>query len=333
MNDQNHNQDHNTSREDLREENDIQSQIHDLAKVEMVRASHENSAFSLTSALDALQPSDRQSISLSEAHPAQNSAYLVLPLGKVGTDYGTRARQDSIMQEMGNDDILSYLDKNPSEAASIIWTLNLDATPIYAIQPQGAFASEAYAQLRKFLREQAEEGVERVSIPGVVIGKVMLMSGQTVPVIRPELRCMSSWTTAALAEAVNGKPPPESASAEKKSAYAEKREALINFLERLYNQFYNLGITPKERAMNYVGSNVANANNILEKALKKNLTFHSMEVEPSVICRPGSDCWVVKLLFFDSENVLRAKTVYQFTVDVSDVCPVMVGPVRSWSMA
>lgn len=79
--------------------------------------------------------------------------------------------------------LLTYLEDNPWDAASILWTLNLDSTPIYVVQPQGPFASDAYQRLRQCLREQLTEGVERVSIAGVIIGQARLLSGLVVPVI------------------------------------------------------------------------------------------------------------------------------------------------------
>jgi cyanobactin maturation PatA/PatG family protease len=280
-----------------------------------------------------------------QIQPAQASGgpSLVFALGTLGYDFGTEARRDSIAQHMAGPDnpapnpqdptqLLAYLEANPDQAAAVIWTLSLDATPIYAVSPNGPFAAAAYERLRQFLGEQLTEGVERVSIPGVIAGQIRLMSGQTMPVIIPELRCMYSWSTAALIEAVCGKAPSKSAKAEEQETHDRKTEAVANFLQRIYHELRNLGLTSQERAMNYAGANLANANDIFESALKRNLELHSIDVAPSPICRPDSDCWDVKLLFFDPENVLRAKTVYQFTVDVSDVCPVMVGPVRSWSL-
>src|SRR5439155_18521321 len=99
-----------------------------------------------------------QSISSSAVMPsacscgcASGSAQqLVYALGRLGYDFGTEARRDSIQQHMEGDSpyntehLLKYLKANPWDAEAIIWTLNLDATPIYAIQPARAFASEAY---------------------------------------------------------------------------------------------------------------------------------------------------------------------------------------------
>jgi cyanobactin maturation PatA/PatG family protease len=321
---------HTTAHDELQENHSKQLRLHDAHRMEQAEIGPEVNAISSVAASEIPQVVNRLPVIPNQVDPAQKNPPLVFALGNLGYDFGTEARRDSIMQEVEGDDLLSYLDKNPSQAASIIWTLNLDATPIYSIQPRGAFASEVYAQLRKFLREQAEEGVERVSIPGVIIGQVRLMSGQVVPVIWPEPRCMYSWTTTALVDAVEGKPPNTDASSEDRSAYAQKAEAITDFLARAYHELRNLGVTSQDRAMNYAAVNLANAKNIFDSALRKKLTLHSIEVVTSPICRPGSDCWDVKLLFFDPENILRAKTVYLFTVDVSEACPVMVGPVRSW---
>ncbi len=63
------------------------------------------------------------------------------------------------------------------------------------------------------------------------------------------------------------------------------------------------------------------------------LELDGIDVEVSPICRPGSECWDVKLTFFDPARRLeRARRVYRFTVDVSDVVPVTVGTVRAWSV-
>jgi PatG C-terminal len=63
----------------------------------------------------------------------------------------------------------------------------------------------------------------------------------------------------------------------------------------------------------------------------EDMDLESIEVEHSPVCRPDSDCWDVKLhFFFPARQVQTVRKVYRFTVDVSDVVPVTVGPVRSW---
>ena len=137
---------------------------------------------------------------------------LVYALGKLGYDFGSEARRDSLIQAMDSDannpllpdQWLRYLNANPFDASSVIWTLNLDATPIYAIQPVGAFAASGYERLREALNAQLNEGVELISVPGVIGGSVRLQSGQVVPVIVPAIRGMYSWATRPLVEHVLG---------------------------------------------------------------------------------------------------------------------------------
>jgi len=263
---------------------------------------------------------------------------LVYPLGQLGYDFGTEARRDSIMQHMSEsanpqdpNQLLAYLENNPWDAAAILWTLSLDATPIYAIQPQGPFASDVYQRLRQFLREQLSEGVERVSIPGIIVGSVRLMSGQAVPVVQPAIRGMYSWTTTALIEAILGSTPPESAEEREREAYFQRAQAVTNFLERVYYELRNLGMTPQERAINFAATNAFNVEKVFEAAIREEMDLDIIEVERSPLCRPDSDCWDVKLTFFNPGKVFeQARKVYRFTVDVSDVVPVTVGRVRSW---
>ena len=271
-------------------------------------------------------------------YPSQdgNGPQLVFALGTLGYDFGSEARRDSIAQHMEGsphdpNQLLSYLEANPWDAASIFWTLNLDATPIHAIYPQGAFAEETYDRLRQFLHEQLTEGVERVSVPGIITGQVTLMSGQVVPTIHPNLRCMYNWTTSTLVEAVAGKPPADSAKGKERDVYTQTIEAVSNFLERVYHELRNLGKTSQERAINFAATNALNVERIFEAALREEMQLDTIEVERSPICRPDSECWEVKLTFFNPKRQLeQARRVYRFTVDVSDVCPVMVGKVRSW---
>jgi cyanobactin maturation PatA/PatG family protease len=263
---------------------------------------------------------------------------MVYALGALGYDFGTESRRDSIAQHMDQpanphdvSQILAYLDQNPWEATSVIWTLNLEATPIYAVQPKGAFAAETYARLRQFLREQLAEGVERVSIPGWVGGRVRLIGGQVVPVIHPMPRGMYSWTVRALVEAAAGEQPAAASPKKDKDLYQQKTDAIGNFLHRIYDEFRNLGIAPEDRARNYAGTNALLAARVFEDAARAEIDLDTIDVARSPICRPESDCWDVKLTFFDPKRTLeRARKVYRFTVDVSDPVPVMVGSVGSW---
>jgi len=275
-------------------------------------------------------------ITPSECACGGGSASLVYALGQLDYDFGSEARRDSFVQNGIRDphnpkQLLAHLKENPSQATAVIWTLTQDATPIYAIHPAGPFAAETYQWLQENLSGQQDDGVERVSIPGVASGKETLMNGQVVPVIYPELRGMYSWSTKALLTAVLGKPPAASAKEAERTAYQRKEAGVQNFLERVYDEMRNLGLTSQERALNYAATNAFQAGQVFQSAIEEQTQLDTIEVEKSPVCRPGADCWDVKLTFFNpARRFEQARKVYRFTVDVTDIVPVTVGTIRQW---
>lgn len=260
---------------------------------------------------------------------------LVYALGRLGIDFGTEARRDSYAQAMPGgmpEDpraLLAHLGEAPYEASGLIWTLNLDATPIYAVQPEGPFAATGYERLREYLSAQVgEEAAELVSVPGIVSGSVRLMSGQVVPVLAPSIRGFYCWKSKPLVELALGALPK---GAEAQAAYEKQSAGVLDFLNRVYYDMRNLGITAEERAMNYAATNAFQISEVIAGASRANLDLDGLSVRRSPVCRPDSDCYDVELSFFDPENTNRASRIYRFTVDVSDVIPVTIGTVRSWT--
>lgn len=272
------------------------------------------------------------------ASKASSAPGFAFAIGSIDYDLVSEARLDSLRAHIGDDPrdprkLLEYLVENPWEAASVTWTLSLDDSPMYAIIPAGPFAGNAYEMLRGFLLEHEDENSERVAIPGRIRGRVVLMTGQTVDVIEPELRGMASWTTSELTKkALKDRPTGNSAAAKKaQQEYDKKEHRLKDFLERVYHEFRNMGAAPEDRALNFAATNAFNAANVFGAAVADGYELDQVIVERSPICRPESDCWDVKLFFFDPEGPPQSvRKTYRFTVDVSDVVPVMVGPVRSW---
>lgn len=263
---------------------------------------------------------------------------LVYALGKLGYDFGSEVRRDSIQQKMQGrgfgdnpedaEQFDAYLEQEPWDTAAVNWVLRLDATPIYAIRPAGPYATEAYRLLRRFLKEQRTEGIERISIPGVLSGQVRLLTGQILPVIEPDLRGAYSWTTSALIDSVCGK---ASENQEIKGEQDQKRQCVRNFLDRVYYEVRNLGLASQDRAINYAATNAFEIERVYEEAIRDEMDLDSIGVERSPISRPGSDSWDVLLrFFFPQRQVQTVRKVYRFTVDVSDTVPVTVGEVRSW---
>ncbi len=275
---------------------------------------------------------------------------VVYTLGTLGYDFGTEARRDSFKQLMPPFDLagtmvpanpydarqmVDYLENNISEARSLIWTLNIELTPVYAIAPTGPFAADAYRALHELLGGQIQaednaEYVERVSIPGVLTKRtVKLFSGQIVPVVEPYgTRGIYGWKVndlvSAAIQAVEAEP--EAAADE-----ATIRRTLDGFLNRIYYDLRNLGTTSQDRALNFAVTNAFQAAQTFSQAVAVGMELDSVTVEKSPFCRIDSDCWDVKLKFFDPENNRRAKKIFRFTIDVSDLIPVTLGEVRSWS--
>jgi hypothetical protein len=256
-------------------------------------------------------------------------AAIVYALGTLGYDFGSEAHQDSMAQSMGganpNDPaaLLKYLKANPWASEELTWTLNIDSTPIYALFPSGSHSTHGFERLRQYLEQQQNGNIQRISVPGVSQGTTMLLNGHTVDNLVPNLRGMYSWTTEALTA---------SAAGAKGSAKA-LAENVSNFLNRIYYQMRNMGVTPQERSLNYAATNAYQVSAVFAAALKENLELHDIASEKSPICRPGSDCYDVTLSFFNpKERLTVARKEFRFTIDVSDVVPVTVGEVRSWSV-
>jgi cyanobactin maturation PatA/PatG family protease len=284
--------------------------------------------------------------------PEKNRPPLVYALGTLSYDFGTQARFDSIASEMAitsggagavgpipasidTGSLLDHLAANPHVAESITWTLNLDATPIYAIRPDGAYAASTYERLRKFLADQVDATVraERVSIPGYMVGTTTLLTGQKVGVVVPELRGMFNWTIGALVARVMGKPPDEKTAKGDRDAYRRKEEGITNFLQRVYSEIRNLGLEPRDRALNFAATNAFQLERVFTQVATAGLMLDQIDVERSPICRLDSECWDVVLYFFNPMNVLgEARRAYRFTIDVSDVVPVLIGEIREWAV-
>ena len=288
---------------------------------------------------------------ITPSQPPQDVTNIVYVIGTLGYDFGSEARRDSFKQLMpavtiegtqtqipanpyDASQMLNYLRSNLSEAKSLIWTLNMELTPIYAIEAVGSFAREVYEVLRQLLAgeveaEDARGYIERVSIPGKLTGRtVKLFSGQVVPVIEPvSPRGIYGWRVNTLVcsalEAVRG----EQAEADDE----QMRRSLSSFLNRVYYDLRNLGQTSQDRALNFAATNAFQAAQTFSTAVAAGMELDSIAVTKSPFGRMDSDCWDVQLKFFDPENNRRAKKVFRFTIDVSDFIPVTVGKVRSWS--
>jgi hypothetical protein len=301
-------------------------------------------------------PGDRASAAgvTTSTSAAPNSPGFLPPvyaLGTLGYDFGSDARRDTFKQLMApvavdgtvvpanpfdSRQMVDHLGVHPSEARSLIWTLNIELTPIYAIEAEGPYAHAVYELLTRLLAGEVASAddplfVERVAIPGRLPGStVRLHSGQMVPVIEcDQLRGLYGWEVNKLVSAA------VSAAHEAPGAAADATVAsnLREFLTKVYYDLRNLGVTSADRALNFAATNAFQAAHTFASALAEGRVLDTIFVEKSPFCRLDSDCWDVRLRFFDPENDRRARRVFRFTIDVSDIMPVTLGDVRTWTEA
>jgi Subtilase family/PatG C-terminal/PatG Domain len=312
----------------------------------------------------------------------------VFALGQIGYSFSSLARAESICQHMRADhreakrnpkphdadivkkddvdprvpeDLFWYLEhRAPWDATSVIWTLNIEHVPVYAISVAGPNSQAIVAEFMRIMRGQKaydqevkdaelarpdldEDDIERVSIAGSLGGQVTLATGELLSVIHPELRGTICWNSQSLAKLVvaqfekEPKADQKSQKAQgiKHRSKAEKEKIVERFLERMCFDFRNLGRRSDERAINFVATYPYAFKAAFERVAisESELRLHTVEVERSLVCRPGSECWDVKLEYFDpASNTDAARRVYRVAIDVSDVVPVVAGELRYWSI-
>lgn len=287
---------------------------------------------------------------------------LVYVLGSLGVDFETDAVVDSfkfymmgIKDKEGNDieypnpmdpyQLLSYLDgqekygiaPSPLDSSRVIWTINHNNTPIYAIQPSTDFEAETYKRLREFLdpskydhdRDDAVR-IDMVSIPGYVVGQTRLLSGHVVPVIQPHLKEMHSWSAIDLTKEVSDLLE-TSDLREKNELINNLEEIATNFVNRIYYELQNSGTTSQDRALNYAVTNIYNVTKEINHELARGYVIKSVSARKSPVCRPDSDCQDAFITFFNPKRRLEsASKVFRFTIDVSRVVPAVIGEPRTW---
>ncbi|MDX0523532.1 PatA/PatG family cyanobactin maturation protease [Sinorhizobium medicae] len=254
----------------------------------------------------------------------------VYSIGALWFDFGNEARYDAIVQQMGDPvqannppALLNFLSANLPFASGITFILMQDQIPIYAIAPSGPFAADIYREMIDAMQSSMSPtgDLQRVAVPGFVHGSTRLMNGMVLPVLYPDIRGMVKWEAPQLVEAA------KAAIGDDESDEA----SIFNFLVRVYDELRNLGMSPEERAINFAATNAYQAATAFADSARRKLELYRLAVKKSPICRPDSDCWDVQMVMFDPENDRRAGRFYRFTVDVSEVLPVTVGPMRSWS--
>lgn len=277
-----------------------------------------------------------------------SAGQIVYPLGRLGITFSSMSQRDGIQQLMGlttpptEQQLLDYFAGNspygtasPWVAENVIWTLNLNATAIYAIKPNDSYGAHVYQLLREFLQDQLQGGIKLTTVPGVISGQVTLLSKESVPVISPYIPGLSNWTTPQLIQAALGDRPLRNESDQ--NLYDARSNAISSYTQRIYYSLLNLGVTPQDRAKNFSATNLVQITDAVNQLIptsnvNESVALDTITVEKSTVSPPNSDCWDVKLIFFYPNDLRQARKVVLFTIDVSSVMPVSINVVRTWSI-
>jgi len=290
----------------------------------------------------AATPADTGTVEASTAYSGN-----VYALGTIGYDFGDETRRDTFQQQMAPAEVngimvpadpydarqmVEHLDRNPDEGRSLIWTLNLDGDTIYALESTDGEVYEMFVLMLagQLEPEASDEFVDRISIPARRTNRtVELSSGEVVPVVTlPYPRGMYGWKVNTLVNAAMAAISRQVEEAQEPLV----RQALTAFLNRVYNDLRNVGQTSRDRALNFAATNIFQAAVTFARAIAEGRQLDTINVEKSPFCRINSDCWDVKLEFYDPNNSRRGRKVFRFTLDVVLLMPVTLGEVRSWSL-
>ena len=289
---------------------------------------------------------------------------LVYALGQIGYDFGSVTRRDSIAQfnkgvwPENDEALIEYLrDEGAEDVERLIWVLKLDGTPIYALRPIGAFAPHAYTRIldafagqlgiepagepapKKGEKRKKPEKVLLTAVPGYIGGSVQLISGETVPILVPSSRGIMPWNIKAAIDdffdEAKRRAESDEAIGARLTDILNDEERLRTFLEDFRNlatrKYRNLGITGRDRALNYATTSTFRVFEALNHIALTNFLLDDIEISRSAACRSGSECYDVRLRLFISSDIKASLRILQFTVDVSDTIPVNIGEVSAWN--
>lgn len=264
----------------------------------------------------------------------------VYALGSLGYDFGSESRRDSFIQyipaqpgEITDELIIRYLGREGAvDAERLIWTLSVDSTPIYAIQPAGAFGFAGFETILRVFESQTKKGIPKVAVPGTLHGSAKLMSGEVLPILVPSTKGITPWDVGAVISSwMSQETGSKKKDTERKAMEEPLGRFLNDFIGLITRKYRNLGVSGPERALNFASTDVFRAFDAIDIIKGFDLVLDDISVEKSAVCRPGSSCYDVRLRLFSPSNVQSAIQVVQWTVDVSDSVPVSLGNISTWS--
>lgn len=188
----------------------------------------------------------------------------------------------------------------------------------------GTYMEDEIQLVRAFAHDMT---VDRIAFCGEIVGETVLYNGTRVPVIAVTSSNVHPWDTSVIIHRhTDGK---------ESSVQRDCETAIRRALEKIYTECKNDGLSEEDRAINYAGTNILTMQDIFDNVYKVDMpgangeptTKYELDkfyVEDSKVQRPTSILKDVVVRFFEPGNLDRAHLCYRFTVDVSDINPVLV---------
>ena len=215
---------------------------------------------------------------------------LIYALGKLAYDFGTEARRDRFVQYLNG--------ANPFDAAVMV---------DYLIkEPYEAEVADLDAQSRRHtdLRRRAGRTLRLFGLRSAARDVQPAIQEWRRDGVDPRCACrerhivlrssrsrrgsgdsgMKSWATGALVAHVLGARPKDKDKKEQES-YDQQASGLGNFLNRVYYDLRNLGMTAPDRALNYAATNAFQASQVILTATQGQLQLDTIAVRKSPVCR------------------------------------------------
>jgi hypothetical protein len=339
---------------------------------------HRLQPYAAAAVLPAARQPQTEEQAQESVRPAQDAPYrpgdLIYALGTLDYDFGSEAHRDFLVQYLrptspfDREGLMAHLAQNPLDAEWLTWIVKVDGVPICALDPSPAYGRVVYAWLRDVFAHPGHEHVPEetdsthdvemlVSLPGTIVGRVGLASGQVVPLVDPKVGGLFAWEQGAIERTILQGTKVD------KEVHRTILQHVDLFQRNAARELRNVGRAPRERALNFAVTTAFQYTEDLAMSFlrtqeqarsaqqgspareelatlrqvwqeKGSLELSHIDVQPSPICRPdsGGNCWDIKLVLFDpAAGATRSGVVYHFTVDISSPLPVVIGEMQQWS--
>lgn len=303
-----------------------------------------------------------------------SSVYVV---GSLGYDFISEARRDAFRQQMksvlrpdghtvaGNPydprEMVAHLKKRPSDVSSLTWTLSVEMSPVYVIEPVNADKSGMHAELIKLMEgqvagEQPDGTGERTAErqEGIIAGLVTaqhqveeFVFGSATSHDKPEpieRVAVSGELTSQKVKLFSGQVVPVVAVEQPRDLCGWPVTMMVHdaaqgvdvgddyditqwrtaFFNRLYDELHNIGQESRDRALNFPATTAMQDRSLVREALVNKVHLDHLSVDESPSRQAEGDCWDVTLSLVDPANPRKAPTVVRYNVDISNRHPVLV---------